>query len=130
MPRTELRCVFATLPPLLSAILTRALSKRADVRLLAEFDSRESLLERVAGLDPHVLIIGLQPDEPDALGSSLLERMPNTRIVLVGSGAEYACVYRMEQHRTLLRDFSPDMLLTAIFAPRGTLTIETHGPAI
>jgi hypothetical protein len=119
MPSRPLRCVFVTLAPLLSSIVAATLSRRRDLQLLPELDQREGLAERLEILAPDLAVIGIDPAESDSeqLGVSLLERLPRTRILLLNTSGERACLYEMRPHRQVLADFSPDMLLCAILGP-------------
>jgi hypothetical protein len=129
MPSNRLRCVFVTIPPLLSAIITETLSRRVDLQLLREIEERDALAERLAALSPDLAVIGLAPGESDQIGALLLSHVPQARIVLVASGADYTCLYEMRPHREVLFDFSPDTLLTALLGA-GAPKVESAPPEI
>jgi hypothetical protein len=120
MSSQPLRCVFVTLAPLLSAILAEALSRRIELRLLPQLDERDQLAQRLVALSPDLVVIGLGPGESDDIGAPLLSRLPNSRILLISSAADYAYVHQMRPHRQVLFDFSPDTLLEALLGPPDT----------
>jgi hypothetical protein len=124
MQQSQLRCVFVTVPPLLAAILVEALSRRVELHLLAEFDAREGLAERLEGLAPDLLVVGLTPGEPDALGASLIQHIPRSKVLLISTSGDQAFVYEMRSCRSALSNFSPDNLLTIVLGPNSTPPIE------
>lgn len=106
--------MFVTVPPLICAIITNALTRRVEVQLLAEWESREHLAERLATLTPDLVVVGLGPGESDALATQLLESNPLGKVLLTSSRGDSATVYEMRPHRSVLSDFSPDTLLTFV----------------
>jgi hypothetical protein len=116
MPMQQLQCVFVSISPLLSTLVTEAVSRRVELLLLAQFDARDGLAQRLAALNPQMVVIGLGPGESDDLGAALLAHVPRAKILLISCGGEYAYVYEMQPHRGVLFDFSPDTLAAAIFA--------------
>jgi chemotaxis response regulator CheB len=129
MLSNRLRCVFVTIPPLLSAIISETLSRRIDLQLLGEIEERDALAERLEALSPDLAVVGLAPGESDQMGALLLSHLPKARIILIASGADYACLYEMRSHREVLFDFSPDTLLTAILGA-GAPKVENGPPEI
>jgi hypothetical protein len=116
MPLQQLQCVFVSISPLLSTLVAEAVSRRVELRLLAQFDERDRLAQRLKALNPQIVVIGLGPGESDDIGASLLAHVPRAKILLISCGGEYAYVYERHPHRGVLFDFSPDTLTAAIFA--------------
>jgi DNA-binding NarL/FixJ family response regulator len=119
MPLQQLQCVFVSISPLLSALVAEAVSRRVELRLLAQFDGRDGLAERLEALNPQIVVVGLGPGESDDIGASLLAHVPRAKILLISGGGDYAYVYEMQLHRGVLFDFSPDTLAAAICAADG-----------
>ena len=130
MQQSQLRCVFVTVPPLLAAILAEALSRRVELHLLAEYDTREGMAERLEGLAPDLLVIGLTPGEPDAVGAALIELIQHGKVLLISNSGDQAFVYEMRSCRSVLSNFSPDNLLTIVLGPNSTSPIEHSLPKI
>jgi hypothetical protein len=130
MQQSQLRCVFVTVPPLLAAILVEALSRRVELHLLAESDAREGIAERLEGLTPDLLVVGLTPGEPDALGASLIQLIPRGKVLLISNSGDQAFVYEMRSCRSVLSNFSPDTLLTIVLGPNSTSPSEHSLPKI
>jgi hypothetical protein len=114
MSSQRLRCVFVTMAPLLSEIVTAALAKRVDLQVLAQFPEREQLTPRLQALSPDLAVIGLKPGEPDEIGFSLLAHLPRAKLVLISDDGNCAYVHELVPRRKVLRDFSPDALLAAL----------------
>jgi DNA-binding NarL/FixJ family response regulator len=119
MKTPQLRCVFVTLSPLFSVIIADTLSRRVEVRLLAEFAERDGLAGHLTALAPDLVVIGLGPAESDEIGASLLAEVPQARVLLISDDGEFAYLHEMRPYRSVLFDFSPDSLLTAIVARAG-----------
>jgi DNA-binding NarL/FixJ family response regulator len=114
VPQRQLRCVFVTVPPVLSAIIANALERRGEVQLLAEYDSRAYLAESLATLTPDLLVVGLTPGESADLGAELLESNPLGKVLLLSACGDLATVYDRHRQHSVLSDFSPDNLLTFV----------------
>jgi DNA-binding NarL/FixJ family response regulator len=110
----EMRCVFVTISPLLSAIIADVVSRRGRFQLLAHFDERAGLAARLMQLSPDLVVMGLLPGERPEIGASLLDHLPRAKILLVSGGADFAYLYELRPHRAVLFDFSPDNLAAAI----------------
>jgi DNA-binding NarL/FixJ family response regulator len=110
----KVRSVFVTVPPLLAAIVTEALSRDVELELLANLEQRAALQKRLRALHPDLVVIGLANGESDDMGITLLTQLPNTRFVLINASGDYAYIHEMRPARRVLHDFSPDNLLAAI----------------
>lgn len=129
MPLQRLQCVFVSISPLLSTLVAEAISRRGELRLLAQFDERDGLAQRLEKLNPQMVVVGLGPGESDEIGAALLAHIPHAKILLISAGGEYAYVYEMRPHRGVLFDFSPDMLAAAIFAADGVASQPSPPPS-
>ena len=114
---SNVRGVFVTLPPLLAAIVTEALSRGVELKLLANLKHRAHLEKRLRALRPDLVVIGLAPAESDELGARLMAQLPATRFLLIDLAGNYAYLHEMRPARSELHDFSLADLLAAI---RGT----------
>jgi hypothetical protein len=114
MEHPELRCIFVTLSPLLSAIVAQALSRAVKLRVLAHLGERHEIGQRVAGLSPDLVVIGLQSGESDALGATLLAQVPAAKVLLIGDAGNCAFLHEMRPYRATLFDFSPANLVAAL----------------
>jgi len=124
MSASQLSCVFVTVPPLLSAIVIEALSRRVQLRLLDRFADRDQLAARLAALSPDLVVIGLGQGESDEMGGALLTQAFKSKILLIGGAGAYAYLYEMRPHREILLDFSPDALLAAILESAASPEVE------
>jgi hypothetical protein len=111
---SQVRGVFVTVPPLLAAIVTEALSRGVELKLLAGLKHRAQLEKRLRALRPDLVVIGLAPGESDELGAGLLAQLPTTRFLLIDAAGDYAYLHEMRPSRSVLHDFSPDNLRAAI----------------
>jgi DNA-binding NarL/FixJ family response regulator len=83
-------------------------------QLLAEFNDREHLVEHLTELQPDLVVIGLEAGESDEIGAMLLALMPTAKVLLISGAGDYAYLYEMRPWRSVLHDFSPASLLTAV----------------
>jgi DNA-binding NarL/FixJ family response regulator len=114
----QMRCVFVTVPPLLSAIITNTLSRRVDLQVLGKKGSRESVPEWLATVAPDLLILGITPGESTAIGTELLQLLPRGgKVLVIRDTGDLAVLCEMRPHCSVLSDFSPDKLLTFVFGP-------------
>jgi len=126
MELPELRCIFVTISPLLSAIVAQALSHSVRLHVLGCIAERNGIERRVAQLAPDLVVIGLQTGESDSLGAALLQHVPGAKILLIASAGDCAFLYEMRPYRAMLFDFSPENLLATLLggpcepAPQGS----------
>ncbi len=111
------RAVFVTMSPLLSDIVRDLLSDKVGLYLVDQIGDREMLAERLPGLQPDLVVIGLSSGEGDDIGRFVLQVVPSAKVLAISSNGRDAYLHEMRLHRRLLLDFSPANLLSAIVAP-------------
>jgi hypothetical protein len=79
---------------------------------------------------PDLLAVGLTPDEPDAVGVSLIELIPRGNVPLISNSGDQAFVYEMRSCRSVSSNFSPDNQLTIVLGPKLATPIEHSPPKI
>lgn len=97
------------MPQTLRAILEHALRAQEDIVLVHD-EPRGS---------PDVLIIGDGAAEDREATRSLLQRWPQTRLLLVMEAGRRTVLYELRPHRTELGELSPQELVAAVRAAAG-----------
>jgi DNA-binding NarL/FixJ family response regulator len=110
----DLRVVAVTVGPLLRDIITTLLSDHVAVKIIAVLDTRAECEKAIEDIDPDLILIGLQPGEPDEIAPILLRRLPSARVVAVSDEGRRVYVHRMRRHRKILQDASPQEVVEAI----------------
>lgn len=111
---TGIRTVTITMSPIFRELIADSMAGRVDIELVEDLDTRDELEQRLQALVPDLVLIGLQRDEGDETGLSLLRLLPNARVIAFSSDGRNAFVYRMRPQRSELLDVSPQQLLDTI----------------
>jgi DNA-binding NarL/FixJ family response regulator len=112
-----IRTVMVTLSPIFGDLVAELNATRDRLNVVAELDTREELNKQLRSLAPDLVLVGLRRNEGDEIALSLLRSLPNARVIAFSSDKRHAIVHRMQPLRTILFDFSPQMLIDAILKP-------------
>lgn len=109
-----IRTVMITVPRIFRDLTMELMVGRGDLKVVAEFDAREGLEERLRLLAPELIFVGLGRNEGDEVGLSLVRLLPAAKIIAFSSDRRHAFVHRMTPQRTEFLDISAQMLIEAI----------------
>jgi DNA-binding NarL/FixJ family response regulator len=110
----NIRTVVVTMSPLLSDIIKQLLIHQTVLDVIAEFDTRDALEERLRNTAPNLILIGLRPGEGDGIGLSFLALVPAAKVIAFSSDGRHAYLHEMRAHRAALIEVSPQALIDAI----------------
>jgi DNA-binding NarL/FixJ family response regulator len=110
----SIRSAVVTLSPILFDLLATLLAGRANLNVVARFNSHEGIESQLAAAMPELILYGLQTGESDSIVSTLLASMPKAKIIVFTSDGRNAFVHTMRPHRHALLDLSPQELVETI----------------
>jgi hypothetical protein len=111
---TAIRTVTVTMSPLFRDLVARLMARHGGLDLVAELTVREGLEERLQLLLPALILVGLERNEGDEIGLSLVRLLPRACVIAFSADGRNVFVHRMRPHRSVLLDVSPQMLVNAI----------------
>jgi hypothetical protein len=100
--------------PLLTDIIEQLLTEHVALDVVARFDVRDLLEERLQVFAPDLIFVGLRPGEADEIGRGLLSLAPAAKVIAFSNDARHGYVHEMRPHRAALIDISPQALIEAI----------------
>ena len=103
-----------TVSPMLRDLVTELMATHVNLDVVRELDTRDGLEEQLRALAPDLILIGLGRDERDDFGLSLVQLLPNAKVIAFSSDMRDAFVHRMQPHRIALLDVSPQVLIDTI----------------
>lgn len=109
-----IRTVIITMPPIFRDLITELMAGLRPLNLVAELDSRHGVEEWLPPLAPDLILIGLDRNESDEIGLSLVRLLPNAKVIAFSSDGRHAFVHQMQPQRMPLLDVSPQTLIDAI----------------
>jgi DNA-binding NarL/FixJ family response regulator len=109
-----IRTVTLTMSPLLRDLIMGLMAGRRDLDVVEELDTRAGLEERLRALAPDLILIGLDKNEAEEIGVTLVRLLPNAKVIALSNDGRHAFVYRMHPQRTELLDVSAQMLVDTI----------------
>jgi DNA-binding NarL/FixJ family response regulator len=110
-----IRTVMITMSPILRDLLMESMVGHVSLDLVGELETRDGLEEKLRPLIPDLIFVGLgRGEDDDKIGVSLARLLPNVKVILFSSDARDAFVHRMQPQRTILLDFSRQMLIDSI----------------
>jgi DNA-binding NarL/FixJ family response regulator len=110
----ELSAVFVTISPLLSDIITEVMSQQVNLNIIAQFDERDPIFNRLPALATDLVVIGLRAGETDEIAAIVLKVVPAAKVIAISSDGRNAYLHEMRPHRGLMVDFSPNELIAAL----------------
>jgi DNA-binding NarL/FixJ family response regulator len=111
---TAIRTVTVTMPPLFRDLIAQLMAGHRSLNVVAELGDREVAEDRLRSLAPELVFVGLERNEGDEIGLLLARRLPDAKVIAFTSDGRDAFVHRVQPQRTILRDFSPQMLIDVI----------------
>jgi DNA-binding NarL/FixJ family response regulator len=109
-----IRTVTINLSTLLGEIVEQLVSTRVQLEVVARLHDYADLCEELRLLAPGLILIGLRPNEADAIAASILTCLPTARIIVFTADRRHAYVHEMRPHRVALFDVTPTALIDAI----------------
>lgn len=109
--------VFVTISPLLSDIITEVMSQHVDLNIIAQFDNRDPIFNRLPALAADLVVIGLRTGETDEIAALALKAVPAAKVIGISSDGRNAYLHEMRPYRALMFDFSPSELIAALRGP-------------
>ena len=82
--------------------------------MVGELFTRDGLEEQLQALAPDLILIGLDRNEGDEIGPSLVRLLPNAKVIAFSNNARNAFIHRMQPYRTALLGVSPQVLIDNI----------------
>lgn len=110
----SIRSAVVTLSPILFDLLATLLAGRANLNVVARFNTHEGIESQLAAAMPDLILYGLRTGESDSIVGTLLASMPKVKIIAFTSDGRDAFVHTMRPHRNTLVDLSPQELVEAI----------------
>jgi len=106
-----------TISPLFADIIRQMLAGRVAIEFAAEIRHRKRLKARLLTLQPEFVLIGLRRGEDDTIGRTILDTLPQAKVIAFSYDASSAYVHEMRPHRTELQDLSMEALFSLLSLP-------------
>lgn len=110
----RVRTVTVTIPPMLRDLIAELMAGHGNLDVVEELITRDRLEEHLRALSPDLILIGLERNEEDEIGLSLVKSMPNAKVIAISSDARNAFIHCMQPRRTVLPGVSPQALIEHI----------------
>jgi hypothetical protein len=107
--------------PMLRDIVKELPTGGVRLEIVAEFATRDLLLNQLRTIRPDMVLIGLGRGETDQIGRTILLALPWSRVIVFSSGARHVYIHEMRPHRRMLSDVSAQSVIRALRAPRRIL---------
>jgi DNA-binding NarL/FixJ family response regulator len=114
MASVRTRVVMITLSTLLGEIIEQVVSRRLELEVVARLDRQTALCARLRLVAPDLVLIGLRPNETDAVASSILACIPAAKVIVFTSDGRHAYLHDMRARRAALLNVTPERLIEAI----------------
>jgi DNA-binding NarL/FixJ family response regulator len=105
---------------LLADIIKQLVAGEIRLDVVARFDKRALLWEKLPEIAPDLVLVGLRSQETDRICRSLLHLLPIAKVIAFSSDARKAYIHEMRPHRAALIDVSAQALIGAIRGPGQT----------
>jgi len=123
MPVTGIRTVMITMPAMMGDLIKRLAVGRVHLDIVAEIHDRRAIARRLAALHPGLVIIGIEESERDDDVRTLLQRLPTSKFIAVGSNGRIVG-YELCLRRSKLSELSPEGLIGFICAAPVEITAD------
>jgi hypothetical protein len=107
----RIRTVMVTSSPLLRDIILQLV---ASLELVAVLETRDALLERLAGLQPELVVIGLAPDEGQEAAGGIQAVIPRAVTLALAHDLRSAWLFGRDGRRRRLTELSVSGLIAAV----------------
>jgi chemotaxis response regulator CheB len=111
-----IRTAVVTMSPMLRDIVKELPTRGVRLKIVAEFGTRDLLLEQLKTIRPDMVLIGLARAETDQIGRTILLALPWSRVIVFSSGARHLYIHEMRPHRRVLSDVSAQAVIRALRA--------------
>jgi DNA-binding NarL/FixJ family response regulator len=119
-----------TLPPRLADIIKQLVESQIRLDVVADFDKRALLREKLPEIAPDLVLVGLRSQETDRICRSLLRLLPMAKVIAFSSDARQAYLHEMRAQRAVLGDVSARALIEVIRGPGPTSKARLDLPPI
>ena len=109
-----LRTAVVTMTPMLRDIVTKLPPGRVRLDIVANFTTRDLLLERLKALCPDMVLIELARGETDRVARAILAALPRSRVIAFSGGGRNLYIHEMRPHRMALLDVSAKAVARAL----------------
>jgi hypothetical protein len=116
--------VLVTMSRMLSDLVMASVAGEIVLDIVAEFETRDFLGEKLSALAPNLVLVGLSYGEADKIGRSLLKLLPDAKVITFSSDLRSAYVHQMRPTRAVITDVSRSSLIRAIVGPKRRRAVE------
>jgi DNA-binding NarL/FixJ family response regulator len=110
----RIRVMIADVPRVLRDIIHTTLAEQADMEVVSDMTTVESLLEASASEPADVVVVGLRDAALPEVAVELFERRPTVRILGIAGDGRRAYLHELRPARTALGELSPEQLVQVI----------------
>ena len=111
-----MRTLIVTVSPLLADLVKAVLQPHLLLDVVEVLPTRDRLMERLQGISPDLVLLGLLNGEDDACAIPLLAALLSVRILVLAANGAQAWLYETGPHRTALPKLSSSDLIEALKA--------------
>lgn len=119
----RIRVVLAALPRMLADIVESMVAAQPDMMVANRLAGEATLETSLRENEPHVLIVGLAPEEDASRYDALLYDHPRLKVFAITSTGRDAYLYELQPVQHPIGNVSPEGLMAAI---RGAATAVAH----
>jgi hypothetical protein len=109
-----IRTAVVTMSPMLRDIVMKLPTRSVGLVIVAEFDTRTLLEDRLKAVLPDIVLIGLARGETDRIAKTVLAAVPHSRVIAFSSGVRRVYIHEMRPHRTALSNASAQAIRSAL----------------
>ena len=114
-----LRTAVVTMSPMLRDIVEKLPGGSVRLEIVAEFETRDRLKDRLKAILPDMVLIELARGETDRIARTILAAVPRGRVIAFSGGGRHAYIHEMRPHRTVSSDVSAKTVIRALNSPHG-----------
>jgi DNA-binding NarL/FixJ family response regulator len=110
-----IRTATVALAPMFRDLVIELIASRRPLDVIAEFDDSDGIAAQLRAAAPDLILFGLRRGQDDGAALALAALAP--QLIAFSEDRRNALVYRAQQRRFALMDFSAQMLIDAIADP-------------
>jgi hypothetical protein len=111
-----IRTAVVTMSPMLRDIIKGLRTGGARLEIVAEFTTRDQLVDRLKAILPDMVLIGFARGETDRIAHTILIALPHSKVVGFSGGGRRVYIHEMRPHRKALANVSAKAVISAIYS--------------